>query len=265
MLSDKRYRLIACDIDGTILDANHKVCERLIKVVKYLQEQGYIFTLASARTPASVIKVAESFGIDNYIISLNGSFISNHKHEVLYSKTFPLSRVQTQLEQLDKGITRNYYSEFKWMLEYPNQFSDLEIAFHTGICAPIPKTNLTELNKITLIGEHDLLVAAQAQLQQDDSLLVGFSHTNFLEMSCKTISKFSGVAHYAKTLNIETSQVIAFGDGENDMPMLSQVGLGVAMANAHAHVKDSAHDVAGYHYEQGVALYLENMIAKNIL
>lgn len=253
MLSDKKYRLIACDIDGTILDANHNVCERLVKVVRYLQEQGYVFTLASARTPASVIMVAESFGITNHVISLNGSFITNHKHEVLYSKTFPLNRVQAQLEQLDKNIARNYYSEFKWMLEHPNHFSELEIAFHSGICAPIPKASLEEVNKVTLIGEHDLLLSAQAKLQQDDSLLVGFSHPNFVEISCNTISKFSGVAHYAKTLGIETSQVIAFGDGENDMPMLSQVGLGVAMANAHAHVKDSAHDVAGYHYEQGVA------------
>jgi Cof subfamily protein (haloacid dehalogenase superfamily) len=116
-----------------------------------------------------------------------------------------------------------------------------------------------DVNKITLVGEADLLANAQAKLVQDDSLLVSFSHTHYLEITCNTISKFNGLAYYADKLSIPIAQVIAFGDGENDIPMLSGVGLGVAMGNAKEHVKAAAKDVAGNNYEEGVANYLSKL------
>ena len=89
----KKYKLIAFDIDGTILDSNHSVCSSLIDVVKQLKSDGYLFTLVSARMPQSVIDIAANLGINNHIISLNGSLITNAEHQILYSKKFPLSRV----------------------------------------------------------------------------------------------------------------------------------------------------------------------------
>ena len=257
----KKYSLIAFDIDGTILGNNHQVCSKLIKVVALLKKQGYLFTLVSARMPQSVIKIAHALGIsDTYQIALNGSLITDTEHNVLYTKTFTTQRVRGALNTLDKQISRNYYDGFDWIIEYPNSYTLKEVSILGDIILPRENNLPDEVNKITLIGEPHLLAIAQAKLIKDETLLVSQSHINYLEITCNTISKFNGLAYYASTLNIPIDEIIAFGDGENDMSMLSGVGLGVAMANAKDHVKASAADVAGYHYEEGVANYLSELL-----
>ncbi|MFO0318872.1 MAG: HAD-IIB family hydrolase, partial [Neisseriaceae bacterium] len=127
-------------------------------------------------------------------------------------------------------------------------------------------SNIAHVNKICLMGDNEHLIDAQKTLQSiDDSLLVAFSHPNYLELATKDISKYSGLMKYAQKLDIKANEIIAFGDGENDIPMLSNVGLGVAMDNASAHVKKIAKDIASHHMEEGVAIYLEELIAKGVL
>ena len=261
MHKKNKYRLVAFDIDGTILDKNHQVCRELIEVVRKLKQNGYLFTIVSARIPQSVIKIADALGIGNEpLIALNGSFITDNKHNILYNKRFEVSRVATTLSNLEKEVARNYYDNFEWYLQYPNLLSHKEICVLGNIINPSENNPPNEVNKITLIGENSLLKKAQDNLAKDENLLVSFSHLNYLEVTCSSITKFNGLAYYASTLGILPEEIIAFGDGENDMSMLSGVGLGVAMANAKDHVKASASDVAGFHDEQGVANYLSKLL-----
>lgn len=260
MPEKNKYKLIAFDIDGTILDNNHQVCKMLIEVVAKLKQKGYLFTLVSARMPQSVIEIAASLGIDNHIISLNGSFITNKEHQILYSKTFKYDRLADKLNQLDKNISRNYYYQFDWVMEHKCELAQFEIDFLNGVVWPNRQQIPEEINKITLIGERFLLENAKGSLTKDQSLLIGFSNPNYLEISCMTISKFNGLEYYASTLGITKEQIIAFGDGENDMPMLSNVGLGVAMGNAKDYIKAVSKDVTGNNFEQGVAIYLKNLL-----
>lgn len=86
-----KYKLIAFDIDGTILDENHKVCSELIEVVRSLKLEGYLFTLVSARTPLSVINITNTLGIgEEPIIELNGSFITYSNHNINMTKVLQL-------------------------------------------------------------------------------------------------------------------------------------------------------------------------------
>lgn len=259
-MTAKNYKLIAFDIDGTILDGSNRVCQRLINVVAKLRERGYLFTLVSARVPLSVLEIAKELGIpDSYVVALNGSLITNRAHEVLYSRSFATKRVQDLLAKVDKRISRNYYNHFDWIVEYANDYTLFEISLLEQITAPVAKAIPEEVNKITLIGDHDLLVEAKQVFRDEESLLLGFSHHNYVEITCNTISKFQGIKNYAAHFGISVDEIIAFGDGENDMPILSQVGLGVAMGNAKEHVKGIAKDIAGNHYDQGVAIYLEEL------
>lgn len=258
-MTDMQFKLVAFDIDGTIMDENNQVCKRLIDVVAKLQDNGVIFTLASARVPKSVLDIATQLGIKGHVISLNGSLITNDQHEILYSKSFETARVKNALAKIDKKISRNYYDQFDWIVEYENDYTQFEINLLASVTLPVDKVVPANVNKITLIGDHDILVEAKEQVAKDKSLLLGFSHHNYVEVTCSTISKFQGIKTYARSLGIRPEEVVAFGDGENDMPMLSSVGLGVAMGNAHQHIKDVAKDVAGNNYEQGVAIYLEEL------
>lgn len=260
----KKYKLIVFDIDGTILDAENQVCKKLIEIVLYLQKHGYMFTLASARIPQSVIQVAKQLNILNHIISLNGSFITDHTNDSIYSKTFPIASISEIIKKLSPKISRNYYYEYDWIIESKSKFSKIETAIFKELS--IPKNNLTHsyVNKICLNGKYDLLLKAKQFILKNTNLLVEFSHENYLEIS-NNISKLDGLTYYANHLNINTNEIIAFGDGENDISMLSGVGLGVAMGNAKKHIKESAKDIANHHKDQGVAKYLEKLISSNIL
>lgn len=265
-MQDKQYKLIVFDIDGTILDGGKSVCQRLKNVVANLKQQGYLFTLATARIPLSALKIATDLGLSNPVICLNGSLIVDHKQQVLFSNVFDIAQVQSQLCQLP-NIAINYYYEFDWVTINPSTYTDLEIAYlDIGDYNPYKPLNLDQVNKITLMGENDLLAAAKNKLSLDDSLIVAFSHRNYLELASKNINKLTGVTKYAQMYNLDLSQVIAFGDGENDIPMLAGVGLGVAMSNADEHVRIMAKDVTMSNFDQqGAALYLENLIKQGVL
>lgn len=262
----RKFKLIGFDVDGTILTNDHKVCNRLIRVVNKLKEQNYIFTLVTARYPVSALKIAQELGLahNESIITLNGSYITNNLRESIYSKTFAINKLSTLLNKLSLDITINYYSGFTWKVNQYTKFTDRELLFCKEIVYPELGV-IDEVNKITLNGETKDLIIAKDILSQDESLIIAFSHPNYLEVATKDISKWHGLEHYANTLNIKTEEIIAFGDGENDIPMLQGAGLGVAMDNANERVKQSATDIAGHHNEYGVAIYLETLIKNGVL
>ncbi len=268
MEQNKQYKLIAFDIDGTILSHEHKVCPELKIVVDKLHKMGYMFTLVSARLPDSALYIAKDLGLtkDEYIIPLNGAFITNYKHDIIYNKSFNTDSFDVHLDAISPNIAVNYYYQFAWHVLRPNEVTKHEqiMIGDTNYTYYTDKINIA--NKITLMGEYeDLLHAKNTLAKLNPSLLIAFSHPKYLEIAHKDISKYSGLTAYANKLNINTSQIIAFGDGENDIDMLSHVGLGVAMDNASPHVKTFAKDIAPHHLESGVAKYLTKLINNNIL
>lgn len=266
-MPNKQYKLIVFDIDGTILDGGCKmVCARLKSVVSKLKDQGYLFTLATARIPLSALKIAEQLGLNNPVICLNGSLIVDPRQQVIYSKTFALSSLQPYLNTISNSISINYYHEFEWISQNRSNYSDIELAYlEIGDYNPYRALHLQQVNKITLIGDNQELKQAKHKLMVNDSLIVAFSHQNYLEIASSDINKLTGIEAYANLYNVQLNEVIAFGDGENDIPMLSGVGLGVAMGNALEHVKSMAHDIAPNHDQYGVAIYLEGLINQGIL
>lgn len=265
------YKLIAFDIDGTIMLGENKLCPKLKEVVSELQKNGYLFTIASARFPASVINIANELGIEkvynNLLVALNGSLVIDKNRQIHHSDTFKLrEETRLQLSKIDSDIAICYYSDFLWICNTKNTFIENEEKI-IGVSYTPYRLDIVpnDLNKITLIGDYDKLVQAKHLFHNYSDLSLAFSHDNYLEINSTSSSKLSGLSYIARFNNISLDQVIAFGDGENDINMLSGVGLGVAMANAPQHVKQVAKDIAGFNYDSGVANYLENLMLKEIL
>jgi len=264
----KKYKLIAFDVDGTILNEQHQVCPELKNTVAKLQQQGYLFTLATARMPISALRIATELGLDhqNVIITLNGGLITNQQKEIIHTNKFDSQILHHNLNQLPKEISRNYYVDFEWFVEHKTSYTQQESSYSDVIYQEIHNNKaLSEVNKITLIADNNLLQQAKILLNNQESLFVGFSHPNHLEILNKNISKYSALVQYANLNNISTDAIIAFGDGENDIPMLQHVGLGVAMGNADEHVKSVAKDVTLRNDEAGVHKYLEKLIKAGVL
>ncbi len=260
-----KYKLIAFDIDGTILDASHNVCLRLKEVVADLISRGYLCVLVSARLPNSVLEIANELQLEGEVIALNGSLITNRDNEIILSQDFSINRIEGILSSVDSRIAVNYYHNFDWYVANPSLFTTKEIEFVNSIPKVIEKSAISRANKITLSGEYERLLDIQKKFEKDATMLAAFSHPNYLEVTCASISKLNGLKHYSNLKQIKVEEIIAFGDGENDIPMLSGVGLGVAMGNAKDHVKKIAKIIIGNHYDQAVAKYLEELIVKGVL
>lgn len=267
-MNNKNYKLVAFDVDGTILINQCDVCPELIRIVAELKQKGYIFTIASARFPISALNIAAKLGIGKEdIITLNGGFITNNEHSVIYNKTFALDdNIKKLFANISSEISICYYAQFDWISTIKNSYTEAERRLVGIDYDPYTKQTIpSQLNKVTLLGDQADLQHVQKQLHTIKDLTAAFSHTSYLEVMHSSISKFDGLMKLAKARSINVEQIIAFGDGENDIPMLQGVGLGVAMANASEQVKDAAKAVAGYNYSAGVATYLKKLISQRIL
>ncbi|TXH55925.1 MAG: HAD family hydrolase [Bacteroidia bacterium] len=269
MFRDKKFKLIACDIDVTILDNNRCVSTKLIKLVAKLKKRGYLFTLVTARYPLSALKIAKELEISHAIVVLNGSLVTDFEHKIYFSRTFSVMLLKHELEIIEeqfKDVAINYYHDFIWQVVNPNKHTDHEcrelgIDYLSNL-----KLTLSEINKVTFMGEHERLYKIRQKLAKVmPNLEIQFSHSNHLEIVAKDVNKLLGLTHCANLMNIDLNNIMAFGDGENDMPMLAGVGHGVAMDNATLQVKKVASAIAAHHLEEGVALYLEDMINKGWL
>ncbi|MBY0379835.1 MAG: HAD-IIB family hydrolase, partial [Burkholderiales bacterium] len=208
---DNKYKLIAFDIDGTILNQEERVCVRLKKVVAKLKQQGYLFTIVSARFPPSALKIAKELGLsDNEpVIGLNGSFITNGSHEVLYSRDFNADVVNQYLPEIGDSIAINYYHGFNWLVTHHNGYTGREL-LALGDDFEYIHGQLATVNKITLMGKNAVLINVQQLLSsKTTNLIVAFSHENYLEITTNDISKFTGIKAYADKLHIQTTEIIA--------------------------------------------------------
>ncbi|MGL5039527.1 MAG: HAD-IIB family hydrolase, partial [Aeromonas sp.] len=120
-----------------------------------------------------------------------------------------------------------------------------------------------QINKVFYIGDHQKLLKIEDQLnaQYGDALNVTFSMPDCLEVMHAGVHKGNAVRAVLEQHGIEMSQAIAFGDGMNDFEMLSMVGRGIVMGNAHDRLKLAlpAHEQTLSSDEDGVAVYLETL------
>jgi Cof subfamily protein (haloacid dehalogenase superfamily) len=259
--------MIAFDIDGTILNDDNLISNELKYIVNYLIKNDYIVTLATARLPISAINIARLLNLksDIGIITLNGGFITNFNKDIIYNKTFNWDSPYN-LESMYQNIVINYYNGFDWLISKDSIYTKLENNFLENIFAPkIGSINV--VNKITIMGDNNDLNDIKSNMinLSKKNYLVSFSHPNYLEITTPEITKFSALQYYANKLGINTDEIIAFGDGENDIPMLQSVGMGIAMGNASQIVKSIAYDVADTNLNNGVAKYLETLLDKNVI
>jgi hypothetical protein len=161
-------------------------------------------------------------------------------------------------EMLDKGIKQivtKYTKELKYMIkgQWLSDEDMLKMAETEDI-----------LKVVTINNDIDRLRAIQRDLNNVEGLQVIKSNINCLDMIAESVSKGSALTEYAKSKGIPMEQCIAFGDNENDIPMIKAAGLGIAMANADEVVRKSADRVALTNDECGVAVELEKIFKLTI-
>lgn len=258
-------RLLATDLDGTLLNSRGEVSKENVNALRSLSASGVRLALCSGRDPAFLCGVAESTGLDFYILALNGTYVLQRAGGPLLEET-RLSPAATRacfsLLQGRPGYTvvsaGDTYTPF-------NQPGFANALLQTGD-KPIPEPEALEMviaagvNKILYAHEQPgALLRVREKLKGVPGIELTSSGSINVEILPMGMNKGEAVRRLAKRLTIPLGQVIAFGDQHNDLPMLQTAGMGVAMGNAPDFVKAAAKLVTATNDDSGLARALKKL------
>ena len=272
------YKLIACDLDETLLDDDHRIPERVRRAIAAARERGVRFVPATGRPFESVDGTLADLGLlgepGEYVISFNGGVVTDNAdpaHPLTTCSLAPDVAEALYEEGIGRGLCIHVYTlEHVYLYNYwPEERSYIEGRMN------IVKTNEQTLDFVEKNGEvvvkilfmsldMDELRRTERELAASgltEGLDVVYSSNRYLEFNAPGINKGAGLLELARRLGIDPEQTMAIGDNSNDVPMISAAGLGVAVANA----SREARDAAGYiseadNNEGGVAEAIERFV-----
>ena len=259
-------RVVASDLDGTLLRADLTVSERTRSAIHEARRAGVTFVAVTGRPPRSVRHLNQRLGLEGIAICANGATIYDLDSDSVLDQTeLPAEvalRVVRGLREAAPGVA------FAW--EDDEGFSR-EPAWGRDPMAPAGKAGLgdplalirTPLLKV--LARHDKLdfdeLAARARRVAGDDAVVTWSTRQVVEVSAAGVTKASALARVCQRLGVDPSEVIAIGDMPNDLSMLAWAGHSVAVANADPEVRAAAAEVTASNQDDGVAMVLERVLA----
>jgi Cof subfamily protein (haloacid dehalogenase superfamily) len=261
------FRAIALDLDGTLTNHDKVVTPRTRQALLKAQEQGAIIILASGRPTYGIVPVAECLELEKrggYILSYNGGNIVNAKTgEKLFSQFLPDAVIPILYKYAkEKNHALLGYAGNEIITEMPDDPYVKEES-------RINKMNIRKVdNLMETLEPHPtklLMTGDPTDMLKAEEELVGIlvekmdifrSAPFFLELVPKGIDKAQSLLRLLAKINLTPADLIAFGDGYNDLSMLKLAGVGVAMANAAPEVRADADYVTLSNEEDGVAAAL---------
>lgn len=264
-------RLIASDIDGTLLDRNHRVPRRNRDAVARAVQQGAYFALSTGRPFRWIAPVLEQLPVRPVCVTSNGAVLYDSAedrvmaaHElspaalaevvdvaqtVLGSVGFGAERAGGSLADAveDLFVVERHYSE-NALFEGFGVVSMGELVGQPAVKFLIRNTDYSAPELYDLISPHIDPELAHVTYSINEGML---------EVAAPKVTKRRGVEWLADYAGVDQAEVIAFGDMPNDIEMLTWAGCGVAMENAHPEVKAAADAVTVANHQAGVAKVLE--------
>lgn len=259
-----KYKLIAMDLDGTLNNDQKQITELTRCVLMQAQEKGVRLALASARPSPGLFRERDVLRMQDYrgiLMSYNGGrIVDAASGEVLFETSMDIEETRAVLRALEKLPVTPILDDGKqfYVTDSAGYKVDYECRNNNMTCTEVE--NLADfLNfapiKILMSVDPAEITAVQAEIAAllPESLTVVQTAAFYLEVIPRAINKGQGILDICRVLGIEASEVMAFGDAENDIPMLRTAGMGVAMGNAADAVKAAADHITLSNNEDGIA------------
>ena len=261
-------RLVATDLDGTLVRSDGSISGRTVEVVERLEQAGAVFVMVTGRPPRWMSVVADEIGHHGLAVCANGALLYDlHTERVVRAHLLEAQAALDVVEALRRDIPGIAFAVEKGPLDgVPGSFAREAVYVPRWDNGEVAVEHVQEMlagGAVKLLarseshGSDELLVAARAALGGAAAELTHSSGGGLLEISAAGISKASGLAALAAERGIPADEVIAFGDMPNDLPMLAWAGRSVGMANAHPDVLAEVDEVTASNDEDGVARVLE--------
>lgn len=262
-----KYKAIVCDLDGTLLNEEHKFSEETKETIKEVKKTGRKIFIATGRHHLDALKLKEQLGLDSYLISSNGARIHDENNIEVYEKNIDKEVVDFILSvKCKEGIERHVYTDTKWYVEKDKEeylsFHQESKFFHE--VKEFFKIENEKFIKIFFVSKNidELLKLEEYFIKVIGSKVsITLSGPECLEIMAKDVTKGEAIKNIMQKLNISLENTMAFGDGLNDYEMLKEVGKGLLMGNCATRLRDKLpnNEIIGKNIENGVANYLKKL------
>ncbi|CAH1058246.1 Cof-type HAD-IIB family hydrolase [Paenibacillus pseudetheri] len=241
-----KYRLLALDMDGTLLNDEQIITPTTVKWLQKAVDAGVHVCLSTGRAFTSAFPYAEQLGLVTPMITVNGSEVWRAPHEI-YRRSLMDPMLVQQMYELAKEddiwfwaySTEKVHKQDNWDGDVTGR-EWLKFGYHTE--------------------DDDLRHKLLLRLQDMGGLEITNSSPHNLEINPLGVNKAAGIMEVCKLLGLDMSQVIAVGDSLNDLAAIQQSGLGVAMGNAQETVKEEADAVVASNNNDGIAEVIQKYI-----
>lgn len=244
-------KLVLFDIDGTLLDQHHQIPASTKEAVALLQAAGVHTAIATGRTPSDFTWVCEELGIHSYV-SINGQYVV-HEGRVIYENRMPLDLLHELSEfALAAGHMTAYCGAGEVCVSRHAE-PHLAAGFHS-VNLPYPKVD-PDYYRHSPVYQGNLFITAEeeaAYASRFPSLRLIRWHVQAVDFLPAGSSKAAGIDYLLQAFGVTHEECAAFGDGLNDLEMLTAVGIGVAMGNGCPEAKEAANYVTASSSEHGI-------------
>lgn len=263
-----KYKMIVSDFDGTLYDPTLGVTEKTQEVIKRYVDKGGIFTIVTGRDLLAILPHAKKLGVSQHVISYNGGSLYDLTQEKEIEKiSFSTSDAVEIIKKMsEEGLecqvycNNNIYSEEKTVQSSNyEEKTNRKITYVGRKLYDYVEKEKIEPTKILAFVTDDSVIEKVNDYNKVFDKRVDFtcSCARCLECGKHGTSKGAMVKKLAEIHNIKMEEIMSFGDGLNDMPMIKMCGMGVAVENAISELKECADYVTKKNVEDGVAYAIE--------
>ena len=282
-MGESTYKMIAIDLDGTLLAPDGKVTERTRGAIHSCLSAGMLVCFATGRNWTESRTVLETVQHFSHAVFAGGAMVIDTEKEVTLHRTGVAAELAREvchvlesaghavLALQDTGATGVDYlvsDEIPLNAETVHWMAITQAKVrHVSRLAEHSHEHTIRLGIVARPAEvakvHDELEARFGERIFSHRIFVPTAGVEVLEIFDPAVNKWEGILHVARHHRVPPEQIIAVGDDVNDLPMLSQAGLGVAMGNAKPEIQAAAKKVIGSNREDGLAQFLEELVAQH--
>ena len=264
-----KYRLIAVDLDGTLLYNGNNIPEENLEAIRYAGSKGAIVVIATGRVTTSGRVFAKKLGLDTFVISSNGARVYDLKNSgVIFEDSMDINDAKAVVRYFESYGT--YYHAYVDDIMYARFMSE-KLRFYTDQNKGLPQDlqmdiricedydsvfekNIGKISKVMAIStDVVLLQEMKKHIHENGNIVTMASDWNNLEVMNHSVGKGNALKYLAGYMGISREEVVAVGDNENDISMIEWAGMGIAMDNATPAVKSMADHITDSCENAGVA------------
>ncbi|QQF62326.1 HAD family phosphatase [Bacillus mojavensis] len=242
---DVNIKLIAIDMDGTLLNDEQLISDENRNAIREAEDKGVYVVISTGRTLMTCRELAESLKLSSFLITANGSEIWDSNFNLVERKLLHTDHIKMMWDLRNKHNTNFWASTVNkvWRGEFPENITDhewLKFGFD--------------------IEDDDIRNEVLAELRKNKELEITNSSPTNIEVNALGINKAAALAKVSEKLGFTMENVMAMGDSLNDIAMIKEAGLGVAMGNAQDVVKETADWITDTNIKDGVAKAIRHWV-----